>query len=42
MPRAESYRPQLEAYAQALSKLLDRPVARKVLWFFTLSQAVEL
>ncbi len=40
--RAESYRPQLEAYAQALSKLLERPVARKVLWFFTLSQAVEL
>ncbi len=40
--RAEEYRPQLEAYAQALSKLLDRPVAKKVLWFFTLSQAVEL
>ncbi len=40
--RAEEYRPQLEAYAQALSKLLDRPVAKKVLWFFALSRAVEL
>ncbi len=40
--RAREYRPQLEAYAQALSRLLDRPVAKKVLWFFTLSQAVEL
>ena len=40
--RAEGYRPQLEAYAQALSRLLERPVARKVLWFFSLSRAVEL
>ena len=40
--RAESYRPQLEAYAAALSHLLDRPVARRVLWFFSLSRAVTI
>ena len=40
--RAEEYRPQLEAYATALSTLLERPVARKVLWFFALGRAVEL
>ena len=40
--RSEEYRPQLEAYAQALSTLLERPVARKVLWFFALGRAVEL
>ena len=40
--RAESYRPQLEAYAAALSTLLERPVSRKVLWFFALGRAVEL
>ncbi len=40
--RAEAYRPQLEAYAAALSALLERPVARKALWFFALGRAVEL
>lgn len=40
--RAGSYRPQLETYADALSTLLQRPVHRKVLWFFALGQAVEL
>lgn len=40
--RSEEYRPQLEAYAQALGQLLGRPVSRKVLWFFFLSRAVEL
>lgn len=40
--RAESYRPQLEAYATALGQLLGRPVARRVLWFFALSRAVEV
>lgn len=40
--RAESYRPQLEAYATALSQLLGRPVARRVLWFFSLSRAVAV
>ncbi len=40
--RAEEYRPQLEAYAAALSTLLERPVDRKVLWFFALGRAVEV
>lgn len=40
--RREEYRPQLEAYAQALGQLLGRPVARKILWFFSLSRGVEL
>ena len=32
--RAEDYRPQLEAYTKALSRILGKPVTRKVLWFF--------
>ncbi len=42
LARAESYKPQLEAYATALSRLLDRPVCRRVLWFFALSRAVTI
>ena len=42
LERAESYKPQLEAYATALGQLLNRPVCRRVLWFFALSRAVEL
>ena len=40
--RGEEYRPQLEAYARALSAILGRPVRRKVLWFFATDTAVEL
>ena len=40
--RGEEYRPQLEAYARALSAILDKPVHRKVLWFFATDTAVEL
>ena len=40
--KAESYRPQLEAYGRALSDILGRPVARMVLWFFATDTAVEL
>ena len=40
--RAEEYRPQLEAYSRALSAILDRPVRRKVLWFFATGTAAEL
>ena len=40
--RAESYRPQLEAYSQALAEITGRPVVRRVLWFFALDQAVEV
>ena len=40
--RAEDYRPQLEAYSQALEEITGRRVAHKVLWFFALDRAVEL
>ena len=40
--RAEEYRPQLEAYSRALSAILNRPVRRMVLWFFTTGTAAEL
>ncbi len=32
--RAESYRPQLEAYAHAVSRVLEQNVCRKILYFF--------
>ena len=34
-PRPEEYRPQVEAYSRALEELLERPVARKALYFFS-------
>jgi ATP-dependent helicase/nuclease subunit A len=40
--RAETYRPQLEAYAAALSRVLERPVAERWLWFFATGQAFQL
>jgi len=36
------YRPQLEAYSEALEKILGLPVGRKILYFFHTGQAVEL
>ena len=33
--RAEEYRPQLEAYAQALERVMEEKVCRKVLYFFS-------
>ena len=40
--RAEEYRPQLEAYSKALSRILGRKVDRMVLWFFATDTAVEI
>nr|WP_325211329.1 helicase-exonuclease AddAB subunit AddA [uncultured Oscillibacter sp.] len=40
--RAEVYRPQLEAYSLALSRCLETPVARRVLYFLTPGRTVEL
>ena len=40
--RAETYRPQLEAYAAALSRVLDRPVAEKWLYFFATGREISL
>ena len=40
--RAESYRPQLEAYTRALAAAARAPVRRKALWFFALGREMEL
>ena len=40
--RAEEYRTQLEEYGKALSKILGKPVTRKVLWFFSTDTAFYL
>ena len=40
--RAENYRPQLEAYSNALAEITGKPVVRRALWFFHLGRAVEL
>ena len=40
--RAEVYRPQLEAYAHALERVLEKKVCRKVLWFFATGREVVL
>ena len=40
--RAEGYRPQLDAYTQALCAGAGLPVKRRALWFFALGRAVEL
>ncbi|HIT32523.1 MAG TPA: helicase-exonuclease AddAB subunit AddA [Candidatus Enterenecus stercoripullorum] len=42
LARAESYRPQLEAYTRALAAAMGVCVGRRVLWFFALGQGVEL
>ena len=39
---AERHRPQIEAYSQALERILKRTVKRKVLWFFATDTAEEL
>ena len=40
--RAESYRPQLEAYAKALGRITGKPVEKRVLYFFRTGSAVEV
>ena len=40
--RAEHYRPQLETYADALSRIYEQRIKRKLLYFFRLNQFVEL
>ncbi len=39
---AEGYRPQLEAYALALSRIFQQPVTRKLLYFFATDSLTEL
>ena len=40
--RAEEYRPQLDAYAWALSRVAERPVKRRIVYFLSCGEAVEL
>ena len=40
--RAEHYRPQLEAYSRALERVLEQPVARRVLYFLHAGKTAEL
>ena len=40
--RAETYRPQLEAYSRALEQILEMPVVRRVLYFLTPGVEFEL
>ncbi len=40
--RAEVYRPQLEAYSLALSRVLERPVVRRVLYFLAPGVSLDL
>ncbi|MDD6160274.1 MAG: helicase-exonuclease AddAB subunit AddA [Oscillospiraceae bacterium] len=40
--RAEEYRGQLEAYTRALGEVLGKKVEKKLLWFFSVGDAVEI
>lgn len=40
--RVSHYRPQVEAYAQALSRIYEMPVKEKYLYFFQLNRFVKL
>ncbi len=41
-PRPEYYRPQLESYAEALSRIYQKPVKAKILYFFAAGESVYL
>ena len=40
--RAEVYRPQLEAYSRALSRVLERNISERILYFFATGQEISL
>ena len=40
--RAEDYRPQVQAYAESLSRIYEMPVKAKYLYFFRLNRFVEV
>ena len=40
--RAETYRPQLAAYAAALEKILEKPVTERILYFFAAGAEISL
>lgn len=39
--RAEAYRPQLDAYAGALSRILEKPVTERILYFFACGEEIS-
>ncbi len=41
-PNPERYRPQLEAYANALSRIYEKPVKEKILYFFATGDEIHL
>ena len=42
MNRAEHYRPQVQAYADAMARIYNVAVKRRVLYFFCLDRLVEM
>ena len=40
--RAEAYRGQLQAYSDALSRIMEKPVTRRVLYFFACGAEISL
>ena len=42
LQRAQRYRPQLEAYSRALSRVLEKPVVERVLYFFSTGETIGL
>lgn len=40
--KSEEYRIQLETYSKSLEKIFEKPVIRKILYFLSVSEAVEL
>ena len=40
--RAELYRPQVETYAEALGRIYELPIKKKLLYFFHLNRFLEL
>ena len=40
--KAEEYRPQLTAYSDVLERIFERPVTRRILYFFATGERVLL
>ena len=40
--KVEMYRPQITAYSAALERIMEKPVTRRVLYFFRTGQTVEV
>ena len=42
LERTEVYRPQIETYSEALSRIYEMPVKRRLLYFFRLNRFIEI